>query len=65
MLAVNRQPTVWNEVLRYLELELGELDFNILTDRKWAYYAIEQIVNNACKYVDNYGIIKIPREGNR
>lgn len=46
-------------IARKIELELGELDFNILTDRKWAYYVIEQIVNNACKYVDNYGIIKI------
>jgi len=47
-----------------IELEMGNLDFNIFTDKKWAYYVIEQIVNNACKYVDVHGKIKIQGEEN-
>lgn len=42
-----------------IELEMGTLDYTILTDRKWAYYVVEQIINNSCKYVDVHGKIQI------
>ncbi|ABN52755.1 MAG TPA: sensor histidine kinase [Hungateiclostridium thermocellum] len=51
-------------ISKKIELEMGNLDFNIFTDKKWAYYVIEQIVNNACKYVDVHGKIKIQGEEN-
>ncbi|NLY68109.1 MAG: HAMP domain-containing histidine kinase [Tissierellia bacterium] len=49
-------------ISKKIDLEIDNLDFNILTDRKWAYYIIEQIINNACKYVDVHGKIKIHGE---
>lgn len=42
-----------------IEVEVGDLDFNIFTDSKWTYYILEQIINNACKYVDIHGKIEI------
>ncbi len=51
-------------ISKKIEVELENLDFNILTDRKWAYYVIEQIINNACKYVDTQGKVKIHGEEN-
>ena len=46
-------------ISKKIELEMDNLDFNIFTDRKWAYYVIEQIINNACKYVNSHGKVKI------
>ena len=42
-----------------IEVEIGDLDFNIFTDSKWVCYVLEQIINNACKYVDINGEIEI------
>lgn len=42
-----------------IEITMGDLAFNIFTDSKWAYYVLEQIINNACKYVDIGGKIEI------
>lgn len=42
-----------------IELEIEDLDFNILTDKKWTSYILEQIINNACKYVGSQGKIQI------
>jgi len=49
-------------ISKKIELEMDNLDFNIFTDRKWAYYVIEQIINNACKYVNSHGKVKIHGE---
>jgi len=46
-------------IAKKIELEIGNLDFKIFSDRKWVYYVIEQIINNACKYVDVNGKIEI------
>jgi len=46
-------------IAKKIELEIGDLNFNIYTDSKWAYYVIEQIINNACKYVDANGKIAV------
>ena len=51
-------------ISKKIELEMGNLDFNIFTDRKWAYYVIEQIINNACKYIDIHGKVKVHGEEN-
>lgn len=42
-----------------IEIEIADIDFNIFTDSKWAYYVLEQIINNACKYVDVLGKIEV------
>ncbi|MCR2044848.1 sensor histidine kinase [Anaerosalibacter massiliensis] len=46
-------------ISKRIELEIGDLDFEVLTDRKWASYILEQIINNACKYVSIGGNINI------
>lgn len=42
-----------------IEVEITGVDYNIFTDSKWSYYIIEQIISNACKYVDIHGRILI------
>ena len=49
-------------ITKKIELQMDNLNFNIFTDRKWAYYVIEQIINNACKYVDTHGKVEIHGE---
>src|SRR5699024_11753358 len=39
-------------------------DFNVFTDRKWMSYVLDQIINNACKYVDISGKVEISAEEN-
>ncbi|SNX53707.1 sensor histidine kinase [Thermoanaerobacterium sp. RBIITD] len=46
-------------ISKKIELEMHDLDFNVFTDSKWIFYIIEQIINNACKYVDVQGRIEI------
>lgn len=46
-------------IAKGIELEIDNLDFNIFSDGKWVYYVIDQIVNNACKYVEHNGKIEI------
>lgn len=42
-----------------MELKLGELDDEVLTDAKWLMYICEQLLNNACKYGKENGWIEI------
>ncbi|MFD3158308.1 sensor histidine kinase [Haloimpatiens sp. FM7330] len=42
-----------------IELEINDLDFNVFTDKKWISYILDQIINNACKYVSENGKIQI------
>lgn len=49
-------------ISKKIELEMHDLDFNVFTDSKWIFYIIEQIINNACKYVDVQGRIEIYAE---
>jgi signal transduction histidine kinase len=46
-------------IAKGIELEIDNLGFNIFSDGKWVYYVIDQIVNNACKYVEHNGKIEI------
>lgn len=47
-----------------IELELDNIDYTVMTDEKWIGYILEQIINNACKYVNKNGIIQIYGEEN-
>ncbi len=42
-----------------IDLELGNLDCNVLTDKKWILYILDQIINNAIKYSRENGKVKI------
>lgn len=46
-------------IYKHIKLDIGDLNYYIYTDRKWAFYVIDQIINNSCKYVDKGGEIKI------
>lgn len=41
------------------DLKLGNLKFEVITDEKWVSYILDQILNNACKYIENNGKIEI------
>lgn len=42
-----------------IELKIGNLNKNILSDKKWIMHIIEQIINNSCKYIKENGIVEI------
>ncbi|WP_461615489.1 sensor histidine kinase [Clostridium sp. Marseille-QA1073] len=42
-----------------IDLELGNLDFNVLTDKKWILYILDQIINNAIKYSRANGKVEV------
>lgn len=42
-----------------IDLELGNLDYNVLTDKKWILYILDQIINNAIKYSIEDGKVEI------
>lgn len=46
-------------ISKKIELEIDDLDFSVFTDSKWISYVLDQIINNACKYVDIHGKIQI------
>lgn len=46
-------------ISKKIDLRLKELQFNVLTDKKWLSYILEQVLNNACKYVGENGIVEI------
>lgn len=45
-----------------IDLKLENIDFNVMTDEKWLLYITDQIINNACKYVNKDGKITIYAE---
>ncbi|MCH5138740.1 sensor histidine kinase [Clostridiaceae bacterium UIB06] len=46
-------------ISKRIDLKLGDMHFNVFTDKKWISYILEQILNNACKYVDENGVVEI------
>lgn len=42
-----------------IEIVTGNLDFTVTTDEKWLVYILEQILNNASKYVQKDGNVEI------
>lgn len=45
-----------------IEVSPGKLDYNIINDEKWVIYILEQILNNASKYVRQDGKVEIYAE---
>ncbi|WP_234978644.1 sensor histidine kinase [Anaerosalibacter sp. Marseille-P3206] len=45
-----------------IEVVIDDLNYNVFTDSKWTFYILDQIINNACKYVDIHGKIEISAE---
>lgn len=56
----NRVLIIYNKI----EIDIHELNFEVLTDKKWIIYVIEQIINNSCKYIKDNGKITIGAEKN-
>lgn len=42
-----------------IDVKLENINFNVMTDEKWLAYIIDQIINNACKYVSKGGRVHI------
>lgn len=51
----NKYLFIYNKI----DLELGNLNYTILSDKKWLIHIIEQILNNSCKYIKEKGVIKV------
>ncbi|MCY6960388.1 sensor histidine kinase [Clostridium brassicae] len=48
-----------NFINKKIGIELDNLNFNIISDKKWIVFIIDQIISNALKYTDIQGKIKI------
>lgn len=49
-------------ISKKINLILGELNFNVMTDKKWISYILDQLLNNSCKYVGENGEVEICAE---
>ncbi|MBW9148608.1 sensor histidine kinase [Clostridium sp. CM028] len=54
---VRRNATLF--ISKNISLELGNINYTVTTDEKWLSYIVDQLINNACKYVPNDGKITI------
>ncbi|GGL45228.1 sensor histidine kinase [Sporolactobacillus putidus] len=46
-------------IAKKIKVETSRLDFQVLTDKKWLQFIIDQILSNALKYTDHQGWIAI------
>lgn len=46
-------------IAKNIELKLEMANYTVLTDEKWIAYILDQIINNACKYVEREGKLHI------
>lgn len=46
-------------ITKHIKLELNNIDFNVLSDSKWLFFIINQILSNSLKYTSDNGTIKI------
>ncbi len=44
---------------KYLDLDIRTLDFEVNSDEKWLYFIVKQILDNAVKYSNENGLIRI------
>lgn len=51
----NKYLFIYNKI----ELRIGNLNYNVLSDKKWLMHIIEQIINNSCKYIKEDGVVEI------
>ncbi|MGV8982187.1 sensor histidine kinase [Clostridium sp.] len=54
---VKRNSTLF--ISKNISLKLGNINFTVISDEKWLSYIIDQLINNACKYVPKDGEIHI------
>ncbi|MGH4122729.1 MAG: sensor histidine kinase [Clostridium sp.] len=54
---VKRNATLF--ISKNVSLELGNINYTVISDEKWLSYIVDQLINNACKYVPNDGKINI------
>ncbi|MEH6852113.1 sensor histidine kinase [Bacillus pseudomycoides] len=45
-----------------IDVKLENINFHVMTDEKWLAYMVDQIINNACKYVSKGGKVNIYAE---
>lgn len=46
-------------ISKRIDLKLRDMQFDVFTDKKWISYILQQILNNACKYVGENGVVEI------
>ena len=46
-------------VFKKIAIDMGNLDYYVLTDQKWISYILQQLLNNAYKYVGDKGKVSI------
>lgn len=46
----NKYLFIYNKI----DLKMSNLDYDIVSDKKWIKHILEQIIHNACKYMDDY-----------
>lgn len=44
---------------KYLDLDIRNLNFEVNTDEKWLYFIVKQVLDNAVKYSNEKGLIRI------
>ncbi|MBZ9625839.1 sensor histidine kinase [Clostridium sp. FP2] len=54
---VKRNATLF--ISKNISLELGNINYTVISDEKWLSYIIDQLINNGCKYVPKNGKINI------
>ena len=67
---VNLEKTVREVIRKYskyfiskkIKLDLSNLNYNVLSDKKWLSFIFDQLINNALKYLDSQGNISIVGE---
>lgn len=45
-----------------IDIKLDNMNYNVMSDEKWFSYIIDQLINNACKYVPKNGTVSIYAE---
>jgi signal transduction histidine kinase len=58
---IKRNSTLF--ISKNINLELGDIDYKVISDEKLLSYILDQLVNNACKYVPKDGTISIYAKG--
>jgi signal transduction histidine kinase len=53
------KPNSYFFMSKNIEIDAKNLDYNVVSDEKWVIYILEQILNNASKYVKSNGKVEI------
>lgn len=55
--AIKRNSTLL--ISKNIDISIGNLDYEVLSDEKWIAYVLDQLLNNSYKYINQNGKIKI------